>query len=209
MGFVHKAFVAAGVGFAASALVGCGSSGRLLSQSESTRLTAQLNSVSSALYAHRCTDAESALSNFQNAVEKLNGVDSTLVSNLNQGASTIEQLTSTQCDTFTQTRTRTATTPTHTATTHTVTTVTTDTYTAPTTTTETTSTYTTPTYSTATTSTTGGGPLTGTTSTATTTLPPSGGQGLGNTSSSTTTPTTPTTATTPTTVSTPDEGSGF
>jgi TolA-binding protein len=191
MGFAHRAFVAAGVGFAMSAIVGCGSSGSLLSQSEANQLTAQLNSVSSALYEGRCSEAEDALTSFQEKLAKLNGVDSTLVSNLNQGASTIEQLTSTHCDsdTQTQTRTRADTTPTHTATTHTTTTVTTDTDTVPTTT-VTTSTYPTTTYTPPPTSTTGGYSPTGTTTATTPPPPSSGGQGLGGTVTTTTTPST-------------------
>jgi hypothetical protein len=179
MGFVHRAFVAAGVGFAASAIVGCGgSSGRLLSQSQANRLTAQLNSVTSALDERRCAAAQSALAQFEDYVSSLHAVDSTLVSNLTQGATTIQQLTTTNCDPDTPTRTAT----TRTATTRTATTVTTDTTTTPTTTTVTTDTYSTPTYTYTPTNTTGGGGITSPTtpaSTTTPTLPPSGGQGLG------------------------------
>ena len=46
MGFAKRAFVAAGVGFAVSALVGCGSSGQLLSQSEANQLSSMLNRAS-------------------------------------------------------------------------------------------------------------------------------------------------------------------
>jgi hypothetical protein len=181
MGFVHRAFVAAGVGFAVSAIVGCGSNGRLLSQSESNQLSAQLNSVQQALNDGQCRAAEDALANFENRLAGLSGVNSTLVQNLNQGASTIQALTSVRCAASTHT------TPKHThPKTTTITssqTTTTDTNTQPTTTIDT---NTEPIY-TQTTSTTGGGSLTGTvststttsTSTSTSTTTPSGGQGLG------------------------------
>jgi hypothetical protein len=185
MGFTHRAFVAAGVGFAASALVGCGSSGRLLSQPQSNQLSAQLNSVSQALQDGNCHDAENALSRFESKLAALNGVDSTLVENLKQGASTIQQLTSTQCASQAQT------TPKHAKTTTSAKTTTTATQTTQSDTAATTSTYTntysTPSYSTPTTNTTGGSPPTGGTTTAGTTTSPNGGQGLGGTGTTSTT----------------------
>ena len=104
MGFTHRAFVAAAVGLAASALAGCGSNGRLLSQSQANQLSAQLNSVSQALQDGDCHAAESALSGFEGRLAALNGVNSTLVENLNQGASTIQQLTSARCAAESQTK---------------------------------------------------------------------------------------------------------
>jgi hypothetical protein len=182
MGFTHRAFVAAAVGLAASALAGCGSNGRLLSQSQSNQLSAQLNSVSQALQDGDCRAAESALSGFESRLAALNGVNSTLVENLNQGASTIQQLTSTRCASSLQTK------PTRTKPRTTAETTTTQTTQSDTTTTNTdTNTYT-YTNTTPTTSTTGGtgptGPTgstgpTGTTGPAGTTTSPNGGQGLG------------------------------
>lgn len=192
MGFANRAFVAAGVGFAVSAIVGCGSSGgRLLSATESNRLSEQLNRVTEALAEQRCSTARQYLSQFQATVANLGEVNSTLISNLDQGASTIESLANSAC------QTQTATTPkkTHsnTSTNTTTTTQKTQTYTNPTTTT-----YTQPTYSqtyTQPTNTTGGtcptcGGTTATTSTTTDTTPstttPNGGTGLGGTDTSTT-----------------------
>ncbi|HUY59207.1 MAG TPA: hypothetical protein VMV16_05820 [Solirubrobacteraceae bacterium] len=184
MGFTHRAFVAAAVGLAASALAGCGSNGRLLSQSQSNQLSAQLNSVSQALQDGDCHAAESALSGFESRLAALNGVNSTLVENLNQGASTIQQLTSTRCASFLQTKPK----RTNTTTSAKTTTTSTQTTASDTTTTNTyTSTYTNP-YSSPSTSTTGGtSPTgTGTDTTPTTGTSPNGGQGLGGGTTTTT-----------------------
>ena len=193
MGFAHRAFVAAGVGFAVSVIAGCGSSGgRLLSASESNTLSEQLNRVTQALDSQQCSEAQQYLSQFQSTVANLGNVNSTLISNLDQGASTIQSLASSQCATHTvtvpkkrhpKTSTSTSTTTTATRTTPTFTTPTT-TYTQPT--------YTQPTYTQPSTNTTGGtypgsGTTTsGTTSTSTTssTTTPSGGTGLGGTDTS-------------------------
>jgi hypothetical protein len=206
MGFVHRAFVAAGVGFAVSAIVGCGSSGgSLLSQSQANTLSGQLNQVQLALDEGECVRAQRYLSDFQNRLSQLGGVSSTLLSNLDQGASTIASLTSTQCAGQTVTTQKTHTTRTRTSTTTTAT----ETRTVPTftVTTTTPTTYSTPTYTeptTSTTSTTGGvgptGDTTTTTSSTTITTPGSGGTGLGGTGTLTTSTGTDTTTT---------SGSGF
>lgn len=187
MGFAHRASVAAGVGFAVAAIAGCGSSGgSLLSASQANTLSEQLNTVEQALDNNACTTAQRALSRFQNTLDGLSGVNSTLLENLDQGASTIATLTSNEC------QTRTVSTPkkTHPKTTTSTVTTTTATQTIPTVTTQTTPTYTTTTYTTPTettpyTSTTGGysptGGSTTTTATDTTTTPSSGGQGLDST----------------------------
>ena len=208
MGFAHRASVAAGVGFAAAAIAGCGSSGgRLLSQSQANRLTAELNNVQQTLDDGECTGAQRYLTQFQNDLNQLGSVNATLVANLNQGASTIQSLTnaSSECksDTVTTPK-KTSTTKTRTTpTTTTTATQTVPTFTEPTTTYPT-QTYSTPTYSTPTTSTTGGQGIgsntntLGTTSTPSTTTTPSGGTGLGDTYTATTDTTTDTTATTQT-----------
>jgi len=190
MGFAHRAFVAAGVGFAASMIVGCGSSGggALLSAAQANNLTAQLNRVTQALDSQNCAAAQQYLQDFQTSVENMGGVNSTLVNNLTQGVITVESLANRDC--------RTVTTPqkTHTktqATTTTTATGTTTTFTNPTTS------YTQPTYtqptdttttSTTSSNTTGGGcvdclPTTTSTTTSTdttsSTTNPSGGGGLG------------------------------
>jgi hypothetical protein len=221
MGFAHRAFVAAGVGFAVSAIVGCGSSGgSWLSASQSNSLTEQLNRVTQALDDQRCSDARQYLADFQSQVDSLGGVNSTLISNLDQGASTIQSLANRDCQTVktpttpkkTQPKTTTTTTPTQT----------TSTFTVPsTTTTYSTPSYTTTTYSTPSTTTTGGScPTCGlptttspttTTSTVTTTTTPTGGTGLGGGSTTYTPPstTTTTTTTTPADTTTTSTGAGF
>jgi len=213
MGFAHRAFAAAGVGFAVLAIAGCGNSGgRLLSQSEANRLTAQLNNVQQALYDGECSRAQQYLDDFQNALNQLGGVNSTLLANLNQGASTIQSLTSasSECRTATVPTTKTQTTRTRTATdTTTTATETVPTFTEPTTTYPT-QTYTAP--STSTTTPDGGSGLTQTypttpnetTTTTSSTTTPNGGAGLGGTDTSTTGDTTPTT-----TSDTVTSGDGF
>lgn len=216
MGFVHRAFVAAGVGFAVAGIAGCGSSGgSWLSQSEANRLTAQLNNAQQALDVGECARAQRYLTDFQTALGQFGGVNSTLLANLNQGASTVESLTnvSNECQSSTVTTPKTHTTKTRTSSTTTTTaTETVPTFTEPTTTTPTqTYTYTQP--STSTTSTTGGQGIdttstAGTTTTTSSTTSPSGGTGLGDTYTSTTGNTTTGAATT-TITTTGTSGSGF
>jgi hypothetical protein len=214
MGFAHRAFVAAGVGFAAAAIVGCGSSGgSLLSASQSNNLSEQLNRVLQAMDDSNCAQARLYLSDFQTTVDNLGGVNSTLISNLDQGASTIQSLADRDC----QTPVRTVTTPKKThpkTTTETTPTQTTSTFTVPTTTTTYTApAYTTTTYSTPSTTTTGGscpdcGTTTTTTSTVPTTTTPTGGTGLGGSTDTSTTGDTTTTSST-TTSTTDTSGGGF
>lgn len=198
MGFAHRAFVAAGVGFAASAIVGCGSSGgSLLSGAQADNLNRQLNRINAELDSRQCSQAQQDLQNFQTSIANMGGVNSTLISNLDQGVATVESLANDQCRTVvttpkkTQTHTNTQTATTATQTTPTFTNASTDTYTQPTYT-QPSDTTTSTIPGTATTSTTGGGCLTCVTSTTTatststtTTTPttsnttPSGGGGLG------------------------------
>lgn len=210
MRFANKAIVAAGLGFAVSALVGCGGSGGLLSQSQADRLSGQLQLVADALSAGQCASAQSDLNTFQDKVDSLNSVNSTLIQNLDQGANTIAQLARRSCPTGTSTQRHIQTTPTKTTKTRTATTpvtITTVTDTTPTvTTTQTISTnggtgLTTTTGTGSTTTTTGttpnsgGGGLTTSTSTTSTTgtgtgtgtTPNTGGTGLGGQTSTTTT----------------------
>src|SRR5579875_1449211 len=100
MGFAHRAFVAAGVGFAAAAIVGCGSGGgSLLSASQSNTLSEQLNRVTQALNDSDCGLARQYLADFQSTVDSLGGVNATLISNVDQGASTIQSLADQECQT--------------------------------------------------------------------------------------------------------------
>jgi hypothetical protein len=180
MGFANRAIVAAGLGFAVSALVGCGGSGSLLSSDQASRLSAQLEQASQDLASSHCESAATDVSNFRNSVDSLNSVNATLIRNLDQGASTIAQLANTDCPVNVVTRTTNRTTTTRTATvktnTNTTPTTTTTTDTTPTQTTPTTTVITIPT----TTDTTTTGTDTSTTTTGTDTTP-SGGTGLGNT----------------------------
>ena len=107
------------------ALAGCGSSGgRLLSRPAATQLSAELTQASTALANYDCPAANTAISEFHNDVGQLQGVNSTLVTMLSQGASTISALANQRCpQTTTTTATRTATTHT-TRTTHSTTTTT-------------------------------------------------------------------------------------
>jgi hypothetical protein len=177
MAFAHRAFVAAGAGIAASVIVGCGSSGSWLSASQSTRLSEELNRVTRALDDRQCSQAQQYLADFQSYVDNLGGVNSTLISDLDQGVSTVQSLANQQCRPVVviprkHPRTTTSTTTAPTQTTQTFTNPTTPSFTAPT------DTGTTGTGSTTTSS----GTTTGVpTSTATTpsTTSPTGGGGLG------------------------------
>jgi len=188
MGFANKAIVAAGLGFAVSALAGCGGGGgHLLSSGQANELSAQLNQASTALYDDNCSAASNAIRNFSNSVNDLGSVDQTLVANLNQGAQKIEDLASKECPVVVHQQTIPTRTTTKSQTTATAT------NTTPTTSTQT-FTETIPTITETITNTT---PTTTSTSTTTPTTT-TGGSGVGNT---TTTGTSTSTVTTTTTVS--------
>ena len=164
---LNKVIVASGIVLAVSALVGCGSSsGGLLSRDQASRLQADLRRAQDALSAGRCEEAASAARDLVTSAQGLGGVDSTLVSNLVQGANTVMHLTVRDC----QAPAPRLSPPPKTTVTHTQTTATTQ-GTTPSTTppasTQTTSTVTPP----LTTSTTGGGSLNTTTAPATPTSP--------------------------------------
>jgi hypothetical protein len=192
MGFANRAIVAAGLGFAVSALVGCGGSGSLLSGGQANQLSAQLDRASQDLYAYHCRDAADDINNFRSSVDGLSSVNATLIRNLDQGAQTIQQLAAKDCPINTQTQpaktrpTSGETTTTNTNTTPTTTTTDTSTDTTPTPTTPTTPTTTIVTFTTpADTTTTGTDTGTSTTGSGTTTTP-SGGSGFGNTTTTVT-----------------------
>ena len=179
MRILRRIGVAAAVGAGALGLTGCGDSGSLLSAGAATQLKAELSQASTALADYNCTAATSALTNFRNDLAQLSGLNSTLTSMLDQGASTVSTLADRRCPstppvTTTTTASTTTTTPTHT---HTA--VTTTTVTEPPTTTAA------PVITTVSTNTSGGAPAapagdTATTVTVTTTapVPTSGGAGL-------------------------------
>jgi len=191
MGFANRAIVAAGLGFAVSALVGCGGSGSLLSGGQANQLSAQLEQASQDLASFNCRSAASDINTFRSNVNALNSVNATLIRNLDQGAQTIQTLADRECPVYTRT---TRTTETHTTTTKTATTKT-NTNTTPTTTstsTDTTPTQTAPTttvvtITTPTDTTPTGTDTTGTTTTGTgTTTTTSGGTGFGDTTTTVT-----------------------
>jgi hypothetical protein len=140
MHYAPQALLAGGLGFAVSFLVACGGGSGLLTADQANNLNSQLDQVSSALDAGQCDAAASAAAGLRNAVENLPAsINSTLVSNLKQGASTVGDLATTECHSQT---TKTTTTPT-TSTSTTSTTSTQSTTTTPSTTTSSSSTTTT------------------------------------------------------------------
>jgi hypothetical protein len=162
MRYAPRAILAAGLGFAVSFLVACGGSSGLLSGDQSDALSGQAGQIVSAVQSGNCGAAVNASAVLNNDVQTLPvTVNSTLRSNLNQGASTIAELARKDCRRHTTT-----TQPTTTASSTTTTSTSTSTSTSTTTPTSTSSTSTT--SSTATTP-----PDTGSTSTTT------GGVGLG------------------------------
>jgi hypothetical protein len=171
MGFGSRASLAAILGFAAAFVVACGSSGNgLLSPGQSSSIASQLTAISNAVQAGHCGRAAIASHRLTNVISDLpSGVNQTLVTNLGQGASTVQELAVKDCVSHT-TSTPTVTAPPTSTATATTTQVTTSSETAPPTTTTTPSTNTTPPPTTATN---GGG--TGTSSSSTT----AGGAPLG------------------------------
>lgn len=121
MHLLSRFVAAAGAGLAAAVLAGCGGNGSLLSSGQASKLSGYLTRADTALTDHDCGAASSALNGFNTAVGNLSGVNATLVSNLQQGVQTTEQLASTECPTGEQTTTSitTASTPTTTRPAHT------------------------------------------------------------------------------------------
>ena len=158
----NRALSVGGLIFAVICLAACGSGGGLLSAYQASELKSQLTNISQSLNARQCAQAANEISNFRNTVDGL-GASSTLINNLDQGASTVSQLAARECPVATRKPpTNTATTPATTAATPPPTTTTTappPTTTQPTTTTPT--------------------PPSTTPTTTTPTGPGSGGAGLG------------------------------
>jgi hypothetical protein len=100
MGFGSRALLAAVLGFAAAFVVACGSSNGLLSSEQSSSIAAQLTSISNAVQAGHCGQATTASRNLTNVISNLpSGVNQTLVSNLGQGASAVQELAVKDCKT--------------------------------------------------------------------------------------------------------------
>jgi hypothetical protein len=98
VGFGSRAFLAGSLGFAAAFVVACGGGSGLLSGDQSSSLSSQLQSISVALGSHQCGSAASAATSLNNAVANLpSTVNTTLLQNLGQGAATVGQLASSDC----------------------------------------------------------------------------------------------------------------
>ena len=163
MRLANTALIAGGLGFAVSALVGCGSSGGLLTAADANQLDSQLNLASTALSLGECARAAAAIASFRSAADGFGAVDGKLISDLDASAATIAALMQRECPTGTSTvtkppgsGTRTRTTKTRTTTTQTTPTAPTTPVTTPTGTQTTTTNTTTTTTGTTPTSTTGG-----------------------------------------------------
>lgn len=122
MGHGSRAFLAGGLGFAVAFVVACGGQNGLLDSSQANNLNAQLNSVSSAVSAGNCGSARTAAQAFTNEVAALPAnVNTTLVRNLGQGATTISQLAARDCASSSSTSSSTSSTPSSTTSTPTTT----------------------------------------------------------------------------------------
>jgi hypothetical protein len=99
MGFGSRASLAAILGFAAAFVVACGSSGNgLLSSAQSSSIASQLTAISNAVQAGHCGRATIASHRLTNVISDLpSGVNQTLVTNLGQGASTVQELAVKHC----------------------------------------------------------------------------------------------------------------
>lgn len=93
-----RAFLAGSLGFAVAFVVACGGGNGLLSSNQANTLNNQLSSVSAAVSAHKCDQANAASQQFSNVVAGLpNNVNTTLIQNLGQGAATVSALAARDC----------------------------------------------------------------------------------------------------------------
>jgi hypothetical protein len=98
MGYRSRAFLAGGLGFAASFVVACGGGNGLLASNDASTLQSQLDRLSQAVSAGNCGTAANAVQQFNDAVVRLPAqVSPTLRRNLGQGASTIGRLSAKDC----------------------------------------------------------------------------------------------------------------
>jgi hypothetical protein len=168
MGYLPRALLAGGIGFAVSFLAACGGGAGLLSGNQAGALQNTLNQLSSAVSSHHCQQAASRGEALQTAVLNLPGtVNVTLKQDLVKGTAKATSLALKSCAKTTPQTTSTATTSSTATSTPTTTSTTTSTpTTTPTTPTTTPTTPTTPT-------------TTPTTPTTPTTTQPTGGVGPG------------------------------
>jgi hypothetical protein len=184
MGYAPRAILAAGLGFAVSFVVACGGGSGLLSGDQSDALSGQADQISSAVQSGNCGAAVSASAVLDNQVQTLPvTVNSTLRSNLSQGASTIAELARKDCRHTTSTQSTTTASSTTTTSTSTSTSTSTTTPTSTSATSTTSSTATSPTDTGSTSTTTGGVGLGGGTTTDNGNGSGGAGSGQGNSSS--------------------------
>jgi hypothetical protein len=101
MGFGSRVSLAAVLGFAAAFAVACGSSGNgLLSSGQSSSIASQLTAISNAVQGGHCGRATVASHRLNNLITDLpSDVNQKLVTNLGQGASTVQELAAKDCTT--------------------------------------------------------------------------------------------------------------
>lgn len=99
MRFANRAGLTVGAVAAVLALAGCGSSGdgSLLTAGAATQLTSELNQASSALSQYNCNVAYTAITEYEDDVNQLAGVNATLVQMLAEGGSRISTLANELC----------------------------------------------------------------------------------------------------------------
>ena len=98
MRYAPRAILACGLGFAVSFVAACGGGSGLLSGDQSDALSGQADHVVSAVQSGNCGAAVNASAVLNGDVQNLPAnVNSTLRSNLTQGASTIAELARTDC----------------------------------------------------------------------------------------------------------------
>lgn len=95
---LSPALLAGALGLAAAFLAACGASSGLLSASEGSSLTAQLNAASHNLSRGNCYGAQNAIGQLKNEIAHLpTSIDTTLVNDLSRGANTIGELANARC----------------------------------------------------------------------------------------------------------------
>jgi uncharacterized protein YukE len=100
MGLGSRAFLAGGLGFAASFVVACGGGNGLLTSNDANNLQSRLDRLGQAVAAGHCGAAGNAAQQFSDQVARLpSNVSPTLVQNLDQGAQTVQQLAAKDCRT--------------------------------------------------------------------------------------------------------------
>ena len=106
MRYAPRAILAGGLGFAVSCVAACGGGAGLLSGDQSIALSGQGNEVASAVASGNCGAAINASAALNSDVQNLPAtINTTLRSNLSQGATTIAKLAAKDCRQHTSTTT--------------------------------------------------------------------------------------------------------